>query len=63
MRYVIDKTKGAWSVTVSDETGELVKVDADDKRAANALVKAAAKDGWQSIAPKPAAKKVPAKGA
>lgn len=51
MKYVTDVTSGKMTVSVHDETGELVRVPADDRKHAEKLVAQAAKDGWQSITP------------
>jgi hypothetical protein len=51
MKYVTDVTNGKMTVSVHDETGELVRVPADDRKHAEKLVKQAAKDGWESITP------------
>lgn len=51
MKYVTDVTDGKMTVSVHDESGELVRVPADDRKHAEKLVKQAAADGWESITP------------
>lgn len=63
MKYVTDVTGGKMTVSVHDETGELVRVPADDRKHAEKLVKQAAKDGWQSITPEALAEQTKAEKA
>jgi hypothetical protein len=49
MRYRMKGDGKAWTVTVEDGADVLVEAKAGDRKHATALVKQAAKDGWQSI--------------
>lgn len=49
MQYVIDRTDGQLTVTVSNDEGVLVSVPAADRGEANALVRKAATQGWETI--------------
>lgn len=63
MKYVTDVTDGKMTVSVHDETGEMVRTPADDRKHAEKLVKQAAKDGWESITAKSLAEQTKAEKA
>ena len=63
MRYRMKGDGKAWTVTVEDGADVLVEAKADDRKHAAALVKQAAKDGWQSITPEALAEQTKAEKA